>query len=401
MKRNELKIPFFLIWRFITRSNKWTLSLTIFLMAIAFINLVFITSLFNGIVDGSNNQIINALTGHVIVNPLTNQDYIGNASNVVATIRRTTNVVGASAQTQVSATLHYKTLHLSRPILAINPNDEKTVSDISTHMIEGKYLSANDTDGVMIGIQVAGGPDVELNSTSFKGAHVGETLELIMPTGTKTFTIRGIFNTKFVNADSRIFVSEAALKELAPTLTDKATSILVRINKTGREDATIAALKANGVQGTFDTWHDAAGLIKSVTKSFLSINVIISFVGILIAAITIFIVIYIDITNKKRQIGILRAIGIKPWIIRMAYVLQSAVYSFAGVLVGTALFFGIIVPYFQIHPFVLPICDAVLVINPTDYILRAEAIMLVALISGLIPAIFVTRMKILNAILGK
>jgi len=33
--RTEAKIPFYLIWRFIMRSNKWTLGLTIFLMGVA------------------------------------------------------------------------------------------------------------------------------------------------------------------------------------------------------------------------------------------------------------------------------------------------------------------------------------------------------------------------------
>jgi putative ABC transport system permease protein len=141
--------------------------------------------------------------------------------------------------------------------------------------------------------------------------------------------------------------------------------------------------------------------MKSVTKSFRSINVLMSFVGLLIAAVTIFIVIYIDILNRKRQIGILRAIGIHAWIIRATYVLQSSVYALAGVIFGSAIFFAAIVPYFAAHPFSLPLCDAVLVINPLDFSVRAETVVLLAIVSGLIPTVLVTRMQILDAVIGK
>ena len=60
-----------------------------------------------------------------------------------------------------------------------------------------------------------------------------------------------------------------------------------------------------------------------------------------------------------------------------------------------------LVPYFNLHPFALPICDAVLVLTKTDFIARAETIMWVAVISALIPSAAVTRSKILTAIFGK
>ncbi len=402
MRRTETKIPFYLIWRFITRSNKWTLGLTIFLMAIAFINLIFVTSLFNGIIEGSNDQIINTYVGHVSIEPPEGNETIPYADATLNAVLGTSGVVGASAQTTVPATMKFNGITLSRQVLAIDPDRERTVTNISTKMVDGSYLDKDDADGIIIGKQLAGGPDTEQNASSLRDARVGEVLSLVFANGsTKEFVIRGIFDTKFINTDARAFITDAALGTIYPDLADTATGIIVRIDKKGTEDAVVAALVAKRIAGDFTTWNDYTGLMKSVTKSFLSINVLLTFVGILIAAITIFIVIYIDIMNKKRQIGILRAIGIKAWIIRITYVLQTSVYSFFGVLVGTGIFFGVLVPYFNANPFSLPICDAVLVIDPADFIIRAETIMLVAILSGLIPAIFVTRMRILNAILGK
>ena len=167
------------------------------------------------------------------------------------------------------------------------------------------------------------------------------------------------------------------------------------------ESDVINRLKAGGIDENIYTWEEAAGFMSSVTESFLSINILISFVGVLIAAVTIFIIIYVDIINKRREIGILRAIGIKPYIIFTSYIIKAAAYSVGGVLLGSAIFFGILVPYFNLHPFVLPICDAVLVLTKMDFIARAETIMWVAVLSALIPSVAVTRSKILTAIFGK
>ena len=344
--------------RFIKQSNRGTLVLTTTLMAIAFINLVFIASLFNGIVRGSNDPIINTYVGHVTIGPPDQQQTLDHVGDTLANVLRTPGVVGASAQTAVPATMRYGNITLTRQILAVDPEREATVTNVATKLVEGTYLTPDDTTGILIGIQIAGGPDVEQNATSFKHAHAGETVILAMNGVDRPFTIRGVFHTKLITADSRAFITRHALAAMSPTTADKATMIIVRDSQTGSEPSLIAALRAHGVTGTFGTWEDNTGIMKSVTKSFRSINVLMSFVGLLIAAVTIFIVIYIDILNRKRQIGILRAIGIHAWIIRATYVLQSSVYALAGVIFGSAIFFAAIVPYFAAHPFSLPLCDA-------------------------------------------
>lgn len=400
MTKYEARIPFFLMWKYLRRGNKWTLFLIIFLMAIAFINLIFITSLFNGIIRSSEDQIIDTYTGHIMITPKSGQDYIQNAEATADKIKKVENVIGVSSQAYVSGSLEYNGLKGSWPILAIDPAAEKTVTNVAEKMTSGEYLDAGDTDKIIIGRQIAGGENVEMDAFSFKGAKVGDKVILNLSQAKKEFVIKGIFYTKFIDTDQRAFITEKAWKELNPSAADTATSIIVRLDKRDGEEA-IAKFKAKGIDETFVTWEDVSGLMDTVTSSFLSINVLLTFVGTLIAATTIFIVIYIDINNKKRQIGILRAIGIKPYLIRTAYVIQTSIYSVSGVLLGSAIFFGILVPYFKAFPFVLPIGDANLVVNPADFIIRLETILIVAIGACLIPAFMVTRIKILDAIWGR
>ncbi len=230
------------------------------------------------------------------------------------------------------------------------------------------------------------------------GAKVGDKVSLIFDGKPKEFTIKGIFDSNFVESDKRAFISENALSEIMPIAVEKATTINLRINKNANEKDVIKDIESKDINGKVYSWEEATGLMKSVSNSFLTINVLLSFTSVMIAAVTIVIIIYVTIINKRKEIGILRAIGIKPYIIVASYVLLSAVYAFSGIIIGTLVFTTILMPYFQLHPFVLPICDAVLVLNWPEFIVRADIIMIVSVIAGYIPAVIITRVKILDAI---
>jgi putative ABC transport system permease protein len=395
---HEWKIPFFLINRHIMRGSKWTLLLIIFLMAIAFINMVFVTSLFNGIIAVSDSSIINTLTGNVVVLPLRGEDTLKGEPAMMNAIRHTAGVAAASAHYAVPATLVADSVKGSFRVIAIDPEAEKNVTEIKDLMIDGKYLDPNDRDGIILGYEAAGGENTE--NRNFK-AKVGDKIKVQTLTGEKMVTVRGVFHTKYVESDMQTFITLKGLRDVAPTLKNKPTSVIIKTENKGDEDAVVERLKAAGVIGEIDTWTSQRGLMKGMSENFVSIDVLLSLVATLIAAVTIFIVIYIDVSNKRQQIGVLRALGVRPYLIHTVYVIQSAIYSIMGISLGTAMFFAILVPYFLKYPFSLPLGDAHLVVNYANFIGRAELIMVVALISGLIPATMVTRMNMLDEIRGK
>jgi len=399
--KSETKIPFFLINRYLLRGNKWKIVLIVFLMAIAFINLIFVSSLFSGIIKMSNDQIVNAYTGNIMITPENGKDFIEDADEKTEAIAAIDGVKAVSTQLTLPASLQYNNIKGNWSVLAINPDEEKNVTNVSQKMIEGEYLDADDEDGIIIGRQIAGGKDVEMDAFSFKNAQVGQIINLSLNGISKDYIIRGIFYTKFINTDQRAFISKKSLESLIPDVfMDKTNSIIIKTDNKVDERVIIEKIK-NIFSANYYSWEDVAGLMTSVTKSFSSINVLLYIVGMLIAAITIFVVVYIDILSKRQQIGILRAIGIKPYLIDSLYVMQTVVYSCFGVLLGAAIYFAIIVPYFNAYPFQLPIGDAKLSINYVELIFRAETIIFVAIAAGLVPTIIITRMKLLDAIWGK
>jgi len=363
--------------------------------------LIFVSSLFSGIIKMSNDQIVNAYTGNIMITPENGKDFIEDADEKTEAIAAIDGVKAVSTQLTLPASLQYNNIKGNWSVLAINPDEEKNVTNVSQKMIEGEYLDADDEDGIIIGRQIAGGKDVEMDAFSFKNAQVGQIINLSLNGISKDYIIRGIFYTKFINTDQRAFISKKSLESLIPDVfMDKTNSIIIKTDNKVDERVIIEKIK-NIFSANYYSWEDVAGLMTSVTKSFSSINVLLYIVGMLIAAITIFVVVYIDILSKRQQIGILRAIGIKPYLIDSLYVMQTVVYSCFGVLLGAAIYFAIIVPYFNAYPFQLPIGDAKLSINYVELIFRAETIIFVAIAAGLVPTIIITRMKLLDAIWGK
>ena len=399
--KSDKRIPFFLITRHLARCNKWTLLLIVFLLSIAFINLVFINSLFNGVIESNNEQIINTKTGNIMVVPPRGRDFIENSGDVVGKVEQAMGVKDAAPETELKSGLEFKGSKGDYATTAIDPAQEKRVTTVSRKMTEGSYLKPGDREGIIIGKEVAGEENGKTQPLSFGRVRVGDTLTVVKGDNRHEFKVRGVFNTKFSGTDDRAFITREALERIAPGSGGKATDIVVKTRETGDEQAVIRQLKALGVEGMYFTWQQAAGKLASVTDSFVTINALLTVVGYFIAAVTIFIIMYVDITHKRQEIGILRAVGVKSYLIGTTFVLQTIVYSFLGVALGTAMYFGIIFPYFQAYPFSIPIGDVTLSVSPADFVSRGLSVIFVGILSGLIPAIIGLRTKILDAILGR
>jgi len=145
-------------------------------------------------------------------------------------------------------------------------------------------------------------------------------------------------------------------------------------------------------------WESYAGIVRSMTDSFDVINVILNLVNLAVAGITIFIVTYIDVTNRRRQIGVQRAIGIAPAALMLAYLLRAFFYALLGTAVAGLMFTHVVVPLEATYPFRFPFGDVYLFVD-LRYMSRVVlTLMAVAAVAALIPIRNVLRMKILEAI---
>ena len=135
---------------------------------------------------------------------------------------------------------------------------------------------------------------------------------------------------------------------------DQATEVLIRTVPGEDEEEVKFSLIGMGIQEEIKTWHDLLGkAFAEVVQSYGVINSISTIVSIVIAIVVIFIVIMIKTLNNRRQIGILKAIGIHRTTITFSYVFQVIILAVMGIIFGLFILFALD-RYFAVYPIVFP-----------------------------------------------
>ena len=196
-------------------------------------------------------------------------------------------------------------------------------------------------------------------------------------------------------------LTEAVASPVSAPGPDTVTRVFVR----AAAGADVAELEAGIALLRDDVeFQDAAELtaaIQDQITTFRLINDIMRVISLLVAAITVFILTYVELTNRRRQIGIERAIGIRAPAIVASYVLKSAVNALVGVAFGLMAYRVALMPFVERHPFQFPNGEVVLVADPATTRANVLMLLLVAVVAALVPTVNTIRMKILDAIWGR
>ncbi len=396
----ELKVSAFLAYKFIAKGNRGTSALTILIMALAFVNLMFTTSVFDGMGDATEKQVIDTLYSNIVIEPKDDEVYIKNPDSVVKKIIHVPGVIGTSAQYVTGATIAYEERSGAWSIRAVDPDDERTVSLVPDMMIAGEYLSKYDRGEIIIGKEIAGGHGGSLEHISLGGVVVGDTVEVTFTNGVRReYRVKGIFDTNFIQSNQLAYVTEKELESVLG-IHDMASQILVKTDTKGEEGRFLNQFVELGVHEDIKPWTVYAGIVATLTQSFSVLNTLTGAIGFFVAGVTIFIVIYVSTVSKRRQMGILRAIGIKESIIIRSYIFQAVFYAMCGCIAGLVIMFAILVPYFIKHPMVFPMGNVTLLIEQKAAIVRSVGLIISAAIAGFLPSWRAVRETILDAIWG-
>ncbi len=412
---NTVKVSFFLAYKSILRGNHWALALTILVMALSFVNLIFTASLLNGVMSTLDDQLVNNLLANITVNPEDNKFYLDNSENLQSKIAGFPGVAAVSSHLNNWAVFEYQWEEKKSPadkdktgrwdVIGIDPDREAQVTAIHDSLIAGSYLEEGDRDQILLGVEIAGGPEAQASSfLTLGGVQVGDKVRLTYSNGVKRdYIVKGIFRAReMFRSDDLSFVTH---KEMAAvmgrtTFIDRANQILVRTNKGVDESSLAAKFREVGIGGVVRTWRDYGGALRSMVSTFDIIAAVLSAVGLAVAAIVMFIVVYISVVNRRRQIGILRAIGLKQDIIIGSYLIQALLYALCGVALGYLMMRFGAEPYFISNPLVLPIGVVSLNISPDMVIKAFVGLVISAVVAGFLPSWAIMRQSLIKAIWG-
>jgi putative ABC transport system permease protein len=401
MGQKELKVAFLLALRSLQRGSRSSVILTILIVGMCFTNMIFLPGLFNGIGQSITKQVVDYEVGNVLVSPKTGDQYVTDLRATLDLINGMPGVERATPHFTKGATLTYRQRILGVSVRAISPNDEKSVSPLYTKMIAGSYLGQDDTAEVIIGKPVAGDASIRQEDEfqpSLGGVRVGDSITIDYGNGyVKDYRVKGIYFTGWSQADSAVYVTQTDMALADPRAADNADYITVKAKPGYSETFIKNELIQYGVTPKVQTTADL--LSKSLGRalqSFAIINLVSLIVSIIITTVVLFIVITIKTINSRRQIGILKAIGVDKQVIMHNYGFQVIILAILGIILGIIIALLLAV-YMSIHPVVTPEWSATLYLTPTDLVMNSVILFIAALIAGYVPAYQVSREDIQTA----
>ncbi len=412
----SLRLGFFLALRQVRRGGKWTTALIIFVMMLTFLNLVVVSGILVGLIEGSVSAVRDKYLSDVIVSTLKEKTYIENSQYVVNVAKDLPWTQAVSARYLDSGTVeaNYKTRikdtdlinSVGTIIAGINPNDENAVTGLRNLVIDGAFLEPGDYDEIVLGHNLLKEylPIESPGFTTLEDVHVGDKVRLTVGGNTREVFVKGIIKSKVDEVSRRVFMTDTQLRNLIGRTDYNVDEISIKL-KPGTDpvvarDALLAA--GAGQYAKVQTFEEGIPkFLQDIKDTFAILGNAVSSIGLVVASITIFIVIFINAITRRKFIGILKGIGVHSTAIEFAYILQSLFYALMGTLVGMAVLFFFLKPYIAAHPINFPFSDGILVATASGTLIRAAILFIATLIAGYIPAKIVVNQNTLDAILGR
>jgi ABC-type lipoprotein release transport system permease subunit len=295
--------------------------------------------------------------------------------------------LGALIDTRASAVLVYagaigkRGRFLGTPVYGIDPG-----LPTPFHVVDGTVLAAGDTTGVLVGSSLAKRLELAVGDTIDARVIFGPLAAALDDDNIGRFklTVRGIVvgaagGYRFIFVDRGFLAREAGDPKAAST-------IVVHLDDHEDAQAKAARINAEAPEAQALAWRDDDPYLPNYLRANKIINTVSYAMVVAAISIPVWALLYIHVLNRRRELGILAALGFGRREIFAIYVLQSLVVAVVGSLIGAGLGFAMI-QYFDGHPIfeweglvVRPLASAGSFLGP------AAVVTLTALVAGAYPA---------------
>lgn len=416
MWRNTLRVGFLLGWRQIRHASIWTSALIVFIMMLTFLNLVVVSGILVGLIEGSVRANRDQHTGDIFLSTPAGEQFIEESHRVLSTLESIPGIEHYSARFSQGATIeaNYRTRHdpqevrdtLGTRIAGIDPVREDAVTGLSRFIVEGEYLNPDDQGYVLLGANMLEqyAPDFGDAFDTLEDVHAGTRIRITSGGRTKEYIVKGIIDSKVDETSFRAFMLDSEFVRFTGRNTLNVNEVAV-ITRVGVDPATVKdALLKSDVGRTANVRLSREALpqaLEDIIVTFELLGNAISSIGLLVSSITVFIVVFINAITRRKYIGILKGIGIRAFTIELSYVFQSLVYALLGAGIAMILIYALLVPFFTTHPIDFPFSDGILVAPLSGTLIRLGILIVATLIAGYIPAWMIIKKNTLDSILGR
>ncbi|MEC8221293.1 MAG: FtsX-like permease family protein [Nanoarchaeota archaeon] len=350
-----MNLSFFLAIKNLKSSIK-LFFLVVSILSFSFINLSFFNSLNNGIEDVTNTKLVDYAFADLTIIPKEEETFIYETEEILKKVRSLGSVYAASPRLSATGSLFDDKGSFIPVIKGIDINEERYISKFHSSIERGSYLGRNVRDEVILGDELVGNLDGAKGTTGFEplDLRVGQSAKLIFDNGVeKSYTVSGIMDTLFWIPDFYLLISIEELRDVYGFNEDISSEILIKINEGYTKEDVKVQVANLGINAKVIDSLEELSLAETILESQKITTLLANVIGIFSTFIVIFIIIYINVNNKKKQLSILKAVGISEKTIIKSYVILSLLYAVAGIIIGF-IGFAMLTLYLELNPIKLP-----------------------------------------------
>jgi len=327
-----------LAWRNIWRHKRRTIIIVL-AMSLTLGLMMWYDGLMNGFTDAIYGNAVKILGGNVQVHA---EGYRAEAnSNPLFPLADPQAVVKAAEANPLTLAatqrIHTGGLVTSREgafsvgIIGVEPEKEMKVNIIGQNVKEGRNLTGDDLDNVLIGKGLA----------DTMGVKVGDRITMVGRSQheqmrQRTMTVVGIFDLGLPDIEKQtvyISLGEAqALYNVAGS-----TEVAIFLEKLGQESNVIDSMKPSLPGYEIESFQANYPDLASAINSKNGVMDIFSVIIIAIAGVGILNLLLMAVYERTREIGVLGAMGLKPNQISLLFVLEGIMIGLVGVAAGIVL----------------------------------------------------------------
>lgn len=366
--------------------------LVILAITIGVVGPLFTTALNNGMQNVFVGNSVDAVLGHIQIQPNTGDTVILRSESVISKVADIKGVVGVAPRVSGGVDIESRTERVGIAIIGIRSSMEEKASTLTKTLARGEFLDDKDKNELLIGPALAEVIKVDVGDT---------VLIYYMDKPPIEFNIKGIVSTGTWDFDRfAILAPYDTVKQLVEK--QDATNILIRLENPDDSLKYKSLIQKETTLPNVKTWQELSAGMAGMIETFGAISLLTSAISIFVAAIAISLIIYTTVKNKIREIGVIKAIGGRPSIILKIYLTEALFIGVVGTSLGT-IFGLLLINIFQQNPIVMsPEYGMKLLIIPwisVKSIISADiAILLTCIIGGIYPALIAARTNIIKAI---
>jgi len=340
-------------WRNVFRSLRRTIIIAL-VIAMGYTGMLFSWGMMNGFLNQSIDMLINSHLSHIQIhekgfnnNPVIKKN-IKEHDKIYNLIKDNSNIKAIAKRVKSQGMINSTETSSGVMIIGIDPDSEVKVSNIKDSLTEGKFIEKEDKNTIYLGKKL---------SEKLK-AGIGDKVVLQASTinnevGGAAYRIKGIFQTNSPEFDKAMvfitlkasqklfeikdYISEFAIilkkpKLLNETKTDIVSLLTLPSPLAGEGEK--AVQPSHLTQYEVLTWQE---IMPGITRTIeMSTKMIYIFLIIILIAISCSIIntLFVVIFERFKELGIMKAIGTKPFQIFVLVLLESFWMCFIGLILG-------------------------------------------------------------------